>query len=63
MKHTDERKRVEVRRQLLWGAAEVEDNQPAVVPRTTPDERVALIEGKLYSLNQPLQQKLGESFE
>ena len=49
--------------QLLGGAVEVEDNQPAVVSRTPLEERVSAIERELEHLKQQLQEKLGERFE
>ncbi|MGA3190235.1 MAG: YceH family protein [Bryobacteraceae bacterium] len=49
--------------QLLGGAVEVEDNQPAAVVRTPLEERVAALEHDLERLKQQLQEKLGERFE
>jgi uncharacterized protein YceH (UPF0502 family) len=49
--------------QLLGGAVELDDSQPAAVVRTPLEERVATLERELQRLKQQLQEKLGESFE
>ncbi len=49
--------------QLLGGAVEVEDNQPAAAVRTPLEERVATLERELQRLKQQLEEKLGESFD
>jgi uncharacterized protein YceH (UPF0502 family) len=49
--------------QLLGGAVEVEDSEPAAVVRTPLDERVSALEREIQRLKQQLQEKLGESFD
>lgn len=49
--------------QLLGGAVEVEDSQPAVIARTPLEERVAALERDIQRLKQQLEEKLGERFE
>lgn len=49
--------------QLLGGAVEVEDVQPAVIARTPLEERVAALERDIQRLKQQLEEKLGERFE
>src|SRR6202451_1188044 len=48
--------------QMLGGAVEVEDVQPAAVPHTPLEQRVALLEKDLERLKQQLYEKLGEKF-
>jgi uncharacterized protein YceH (UPF0502 family) len=49
--------------QLLGGAVEVEDSQPAASARTPLEERVAALEQDLERLKQQLEEKLGEKFD
>lgn len=49
--------------QLLGGTPEVEEVQPAAVPRTPLEERVEALERELDRLKRQLEEKLGEKFE
>jgi uncharacterized protein len=49
--------------QLLGGAVEVEDSQPAAFVRTPLEERVEALERDLQRLKQQLEEKLGEKFD
>lgn len=49
--------------QLLGGAVEVEDSQPAALAKAPIEERVAAIERDLQRLREQLREKLGERFE
>ena len=49
--------------QLLGGAVEMEQNEPARVTRMPLEERVAALERDLQRLREQLQEKLGERFD